>query len=96
MRAHCDGPSSVANQLSWTVDRVRVQYRWGPHPLEFFLAEDRDSDGRPGRCTGSPARVSVVGFSQVVVAALVKWFMEQRIPTLGSIVGMTLVVAATI
>ena len=46
--------------------------------------------------TGSPARVSVVGLSQVVVAALVKWFMEQRVPTTGSIVGMTLVVASTI
>ena len=46
--------------------------------------------------TGSPARVSVVGLSQVVVAALAKWFMEQRIPTIGSIIGMTLVVASTI
>ena len=46
--------------------------------------------------TGSPARVSVVGLSQVVVAALVKWFMEQRIPTLGSMAGMTLVVASTV
>ncbi len=46
--------------------------------------------------TGSPARVSVVGLSQVVVAALVKWFMEQRIPTTGSIIGMTLVLASTI
>jgi drug/metabolite transporter (DMT)-like permease len=46
--------------------------------------------------TGSPARVSVVGLSQVVVAALVKWFMEQRIPTMGSMIGMTLVVASTV
>ncbi len=46
--------------------------------------------------TGSPARISVVGLSQVVVAALFKWFMEQRVPTLGSIVGMLLVVAATV
>ena len=46
--------------------------------------------------TGSPARVSVVGLSQVVVAALAKWFMEQRVPTTGSIIGMTLVVASTI
>ena len=46
--------------------------------------------------TGSPARVSVVGLSQVVVAALVKWFMEQRIPTSGSMIGMTLVVASTV
>jgi len=46
--------------------------------------------------TGSPARVSVVGLSQVVVAALVKWFLEQRIPTSGSMVGMALVVASTV
>jgi drug/metabolite transporter (DMT)-like permease len=46
--------------------------------------------------TGTPARVSVVGLSQVVVAALVKWFMEQRIPTMGSMIGMTLVVASTV
>ncbi len=46
--------------------------------------------------SGSPARVSVVGLSQVVVAALVKWLMEQRVPTAGSIFGMTLVVASTI
>ena len=46
--------------------------------------------------TGSPARVSVVGLSQVVVAALVKWFLEQRVPTTGSMIGMTLVVASTI
>jgi drug/metabolite transporter (DMT)-like permease len=45
---------------------------------------------------GSPARVSVVGLSQVVVAALVKWYLEQRVPTLGSIIGILLVVAATI
>ena len=46
--------------------------------------------------TGSPARVSVVGLSQIVVAALVKWYLEQRVPTLGSIIGMLLVVTATI
>ncbi len=46
--------------------------------------------------TGSPARVSVVGLSQVVVAALVKWFLDQRVPTLGSMIGMLLVVASTV
>ncbi len=46
--------------------------------------------------SGSPARVSVVGLSQVVVAALVKWILDQRIPTVGSMIGMVLVVAATI
>ena len=46
--------------------------------------------------TGSPARVSVVGLSQVVVAASVKWFMEQRIPTTGCIFGMTLVIVSTV
>lgn len=46
--------------------------------------------------TGTPARVSVVGLSQVVVAALVKWYVEQRIPTVGSMLGITLVVASTV
>jgi drug/metabolite transporter (DMT)-like permease len=46
--------------------------------------------------SGSPARVSVVGLSQVVVAALVKWLTESRIPTLGSVLGMALVIAATV
>ena len=46
--------------------------------------------------TGTPARVSVVGLSQVVVAALVKWYMEQRIPTVGSMLGISLVVASTV
>ena len=46
--------------------------------------------------TGSPARVSVVGLSQVVVAALIKWFLDQRVPTIGSMIGMALVVASTI
>jgi len=46
--------------------------------------------------TGTPARVSVVGLSQVLVAALVKWLMEQRIPTFGSMLGMLLVVASTV
>jgi drug/metabolite transporter (DMT)-like permease len=45
---------------------------------------------------GTPARVSVVGLSQVVFAALVKWLVEQRIPTLGSAIGMTLVVSSTV
>jgi drug/metabolite transporter (DMT)-like permease len=46
--------------------------------------------------SGVPARVSVVGLSQVVVAALVKWLTEGRTPTWGSLVGMGLVLAATV
>jgi hypothetical protein len=45
---------------------------------------------------GAPARVSVVGLSQVAVAVVVKGVLEGRIPTVGSLVGMTLIVAATI
>jgi drug/metabolite transporter (DMT)-like permease len=45
--------------------------------------------------TGSPARVSVVGLSQVVVAAIVKWVTEQRVPSTWSLLGMSLVVIAT-
>jgi drug/metabolite transporter (DMT)-like permease len=45
--------------------------------------------------SGAPARVSVVGLSQVVVAVVVKWFLEGRIPTTGSLIGMLMVLAAT-
>lgn len=45
---------------------------------------------------GAPARVSVVGLSQVAVAVVVKGVLEGRIPTVGSLVGMILIVAATI
>jgi drug/metabolite transporter (DMT)-like permease len=45
---------------------------------------------------GAPARVSVVGLSQVAVAVVVKGVLEGRIPTIGSLVGMILIVAATI
>jgi drug/metabolite transporter (DMT)-like permease len=45
--------------------------------------------------SGAPARVSVVGLSQVVVAVVVKWFLESRIPTTGSLLGMLMVVVAT-
>ncbi len=46
--------------------------------------------------TGAPARVSVVGLSQVVVAVIAKFIIEGRIPTPGSMLGMSLVVASTI
>ena len=46
--------------------------------------------------TGAPAQVSVVGLSQVVVAVIVKFIIEGRIPTAGSMLGMSLVVASTI
>lgn len=46
--------------------------------------------------SGAPARVSVVGLSQVAVAVVVKWVLEGRIPTVGSLVGMILIVAATV
>jgi drug/metabolite transporter (DMT)-like permease len=45
---------------------------------------------------GAPARVSVVGLSQVAVAVVVKGVLEGRIPTVGSLIGMILIVAATI
>ncbi len=45
---------------------------------------------------GPPARVSVVGLSQVVVAGLMKWILEGRIPSAGSLVGMCLVLGATV
>jgi drug/metabolite transporter (DMT)-like permease len=46
--------------------------------------------------TGSPANVSIVGLSQVAVAALVKWAVEQQSPSVGSLIGMGMVIASTI
>lgn len=45
---------------------------------------------------GSPANVSIVGLSQVVFAAIFKWFLERQVPSLLSTLGMLLVMAATI
>lgn len=44
---------------------------------------------------GPPARVSVVGLSQVVIAGLAKWQLEGRVPSIWSLCGMAMVVAAT-
>lgn len=46
--------------------------------------------------TGSPASVSIVGLSQVVVAAVFKWFLEQRVPSQLSVLGMLLILVSTI
>jgi drug/metabolite transporter (DMT)-like permease len=46
--------------------------------------------------SGPPARVSVVGLSQVAVAVIVKWVIESRIPTWLSCLGMLMVVMSTV
>ncbi|MCU0712574.1 MAG: DMT family transporter [Pirellula sp.] len=46
--------------------------------------------------TGQPANVSIIGLSQVVFAAIFKWFLERQVPSLLSTLGMLLVMAATI
>lgn len=45
---------------------------------------------------GSPARVSVVGLSQVAIAATYKWFIEGRLPSALGFAGMLLVIGATL
>jgi drug/metabolite transporter (DMT)-like permease len=45
---------------------------------------------------GPPARVSVVGLSQVGVAALYKWIVYGRVPTAWSMVGMLMILTATV
>lgn len=45
---------------------------------------------------GKPARVSVIGLSQVAIASIYKWICEGRIPTSFSLIGMMLVVGATL
>ncbi len=45
---------------------------------------------------GPPARVSVVGLSQVAFAVMYKWFVENRVPSNSTFLGMAFIVAATI
>ena len=45
---------------------------------------------------GRPARISVIGLSQVAFAASYKWIFEGRIPRGVGVVGMLLVIGATV
>lgn len=100
--AHFSGVATACSLVVWLLVPVSPPTR----PIDFFSVVRLIGIGLAATVgqlcltkafsTGSPARVSVVGLSQVVVAALAKWFMEQRVPTIGSIIGMTLVVASTI
>ncbi len=45
---------------------------------------------------GRPARISVVGLSQVAVAASYKWIAEGRVPSPIGFLGMLMVIAATV
>jgi drug/metabolite transporter (DMT)-like permease len=45
---------------------------------------------------GRPARISVIGLSQVAFAAAYKWFFEGRIPSGLGCIGMLLVISATV
>ena len=45
---------------------------------------------------GRPARISVVGLSQVAVAALYKWAVDGRVPSALGLAGMVLVVGTTL
>ena len=100
--AHFSGVATACSLVVWLIVPVSPSTR----PIDFVSVMRLIGIGLAATVgqlcltkafsTGSPARVSVVGLSQVVVAALAKWFMEQRVPTTGSIIGMTLVVASTI
>lgn len=46
--------------------------------------------------TGSPANVSIVGLSQVAVAAVIKWIVDHRGPNIYTLAGMGLILASTI
>ncbi|XZE22342.1 DMT family transporter [Pirellulaceae bacterium SH449] len=46
--------------------------------------------------TGTPTNVSIVGLSQVVVAALFKWMLEREVPSLLTALGMLVVMIATV
>jgi drug/metabolite transporter (DMT)-like permease len=45
---------------------------------------------------GRPARISVIGLSQVAFAASYKWVVEGRVPSGIGFVGMLLVIGATV
>ncbi len=45
---------------------------------------------------GRPARISVIGLSQVAFAASYKWVFEGRIPSGVGVIGMLLVISATL
>ena len=45
---------------------------------------------------GRPARISVIGLSQVAFAASYKWIFEGRIPSSVGVVGMLFVISATV
>ncbi len=45
---------------------------------------------------GRPARISVIGLSQVAFAAIYKWLVEGRIPSSLAVLGMLLVIGATL
>jgi drug/metabolite transporter (DMT)-like permease len=46
--------------------------------------------------TGNPASVSIVGLSQVAVAAVIKWILEQQMPSSMTVLGMLLIVTSTV
>lgn len=45
--------------------------------------------------TGPPAKVAVVGLSQVAIAASYKWLVVHRVPNAWSLLGMAMVVVST-
>ena len=100
--AHFSGVATACSLIVWILIPVATPVR----PIDFAALTRLIGVGVAATVgqlcltkafsTGTPARVSVIGLSQVVVAALVKWYMEQRIPTLGSMLGITLVVASTV
>lgn len=45
---------------------------------------------------GRPARISVIGLSQVVITASYKWIVEGQVPGMFALFGMSLVISATI
>jgi drug/metabolite transporter (DMT)-like permease len=46
--------------------------------------------------TGTPTNVSIVGLSQVAVAALFKWLLEHEVPGVLTALGMLVVMVATV
>jgi len=100
--AHFSGVSTVITMMAWLVlPNTLVLQATNESSLWRLLAVGVTATlGQlfltKAFAAGPPARVSVVGLSQVGVAALYKWVVNGRVPTTWSVIGMLMIISATI
>ena len=100
--AHFSGVATLLSFLTWLVLPIHEETRaidaasiWRLVGIGIAATVGQLFLTRAFAC-GSPARVSVVGLSQVIFAALAKWAIDGRVPTLQCLLGMALVLFATL